>query len=90
MSEERKLVIKQQFETELITMGDIVAAYRIFLGRLPREGEPFVDFFGKESSDVLSHFLQLPEFRQDTQRIKVIAGVAKIAVEHQQLRMAAK
>lgn len=90
MSEDRIQGIKQQFETNSMTMGDIVAAYRIFLGRLPREGDPFVDFFGRESSEVLAHFMELPEFRQDPGRINSIARAAKVAMERHQQRVAVK
>lgn len=81
MSDERKQVLKAQYGTPMATQGDVDAAFRLFLGRAPRRGEePCDELIGKEPSEVFSHFMALPEFREDPVRMKIIASAAKLAL----------
>jgi hypothetical protein len=65
----------------LVSEADVVAAYKIFLGRLPESRQVIQSRIGTTPEQLLTSFLVAPEFRARKQFSPIILALAKEIIE---------
>jgi hypothetical protein len=73
--------LSDQWQKNAISEADVVAAYKIFLGRLPETRQVIESRVGMHPERLLASFITAPEFRARKQFSPIILALAKEIIE---------